>query len=133
MTTATAFDTSADLIIVEALAWGPHGKVQVRLAVDTGAAATTLVPEVMDEIGLSARDGRSRTTVTTAIGQERGYTLRLPRIEALGVVEDNFVVHVFDLESREGIQGMLGLNFLNRLNYEVRSIEGRILAERATP
>ena len=28
------------------------------------------------------------------------------------------------------IQGLLGLNFLRRFNYEVRSEEGRILAER---
>lgn len=31
-----------------------------------------------------------------------------------------------------GIDGLLGLSFLKRFNFEIRSVEGRILVERAT-
>jgi len=51
------------------------------------------------------------------------------RFEALGFGIDAFEINVFDLPSGEA--GLLGLNFLDRFNYEVRSIEGRILVERA--
>ena len=38
-------------------------------------------------------------------------------------------MNVFDLAERYGFDGLLGLNFLSRFNYEIRSAEGRILVE----
>lgn len=90
---------------------------------------TTIKPELADEIGYSARDGRHRTRVRTAIGDEVGYTLRISSLIALGLVESNLDVHVFDLGDSD-IDGLIGLNFLNALNYEVRSAEQRILIEK---
>jgi len=43
---------------------------------------------------------------------------------------DDFRIHVHDLPETLGIQGLLGLSFLRRLNYEIRSAEGRIPAAR---
>jgi predicted aspartyl protease len=127
---STSFDPSGDLIVVAATVSGPLGIAQVRLAVDTGSAATVLVPDVLDELGYSPRDGRGFTTVTTAVGQEQGYLLRVHAIEALGFTEYELPVHVFDLASRIGIDGLIGLNFLERFNYEIRSAEGRIHVQR---
>jgi hypothetical protein len=42
-----------------------------------------------------------------------------------------FRVHVQELPEGWGIDGLIGLGFLRLLNYEVRSLEGRIRAERA--
>jgi hypothetical protein len=42
-----------------------------------------------------------------------------------------FPVHVFDLPEQYGLDGLLGLNFLRKLNYEVRSQEHRVFAEAA--
>jgi hypothetical protein len=44
----------------------------------------------------------------------------------------SFPVHVFDL-GHEDIDGLVGLNFLSELNYEVRSAERRILVEKIEP
>ena len=84
---------------------------------------------MIDEIGYSARDGMAQTSVTTAIGQEHGYLLKVARLEALGVTVTAFPVNVFDLADRYEIEGLIGLNFLRKLNYEIRSEEGRILVE----
>ena len=43
----------------------------------------------------------------------------------LGLAAEDFPVHVFDLGS--DISGLVGLNFLNQVNYEIRSAERRIL------
>ena len=52
----TRFDPAGELIIVGARIWGPHGRpAPLRLVVDTGAAETMIVPEVLDELGFSAR------------------------------------------------------------------------------
>jgi hypothetical protein len=49
------------------------------------------------------------------------------KLEILGFVIDNFVVNVFDLG--HDIDGLVGMNLLNELNYEIRSAEKRIFAE----
>ena len=71
----------------------------------------------------------AQTSVTTAIGQEHGYLLKVARLEALGITLTAFPVHVFDLANRYAIEGLIGLNFLRSFNYEIRSAEGRILVE----
>ncbi len=129
----TVFDPRSDLIIVAAFVSGPRGTTELRLALDTGSAATVIVPDALDALGYSPRDGQQITTVTSAIGQERGYILRLAGFEALGFQEADFPIHVFDLANRYGIEGVIGLNYLDKFNYEVRSAEGRILVERIDP
>lgn len=52
------------------------------------------------------------------------------RFSALGFALTDFRIHVHDLPETLGIQGLLGLSFLRKFNYEIRSEEGRILAVR---
>ena len=42
-------------------------------------------------------------------------------------------VHVQDLPDGWNIEGLIGLSFLRQFNYEIRSLEGRLLVDRATP
>lgn len=63
----------------------------------------------------------------TALGSEEGYFLQVAKFEVLGFEISSFVVNVFDLG--HDIDGLIGMNLLNRLNYEIRSAEKRILAE----
>jgi len=124
----TPFATHRELIIVEGTVTGPLGAMTARLVLDTGAVYTTITPEVADSIGYSARDGIRRTRVRTAIGSEQGYVLAVAEIAVLGLVMQPFTVHVFDL-GHDDIDGLVGLNFLSRLNYEIRSVERRIFVE----
>jgi predicted aspartyl protease len=127
----TPFKVISDLILVPAQAWGPYGHQAVRLALDTGAVSTTLAPKVMDHLGYDVRDGMGITRVVSAVGMEEGYRQRLARFSALGFEVLHFPVHVFDLPEQYGLDGLLGLNFLRKLNYEVRSQEHRVFAEAA--
>jgi hypothetical protein len=58
--------------------------------------------------------------------------LLVKRFSALGFIVPDYRIHVFDLAAGYGIDGLIGLSFLKQFNYEVRSIEGRILVERAS-
>lgn len=127
----TPFEAKRDLIVVAAWAWGPYGELPMRLAVDTGAAATTIRPEMLASLGYNVRDGIGITRVISAIGEEEGYRQRVTRFSALEFDVLDFPVHVFDLHEDHKVDGLLGLNFLRALNYEVRSAERRILAEGA--
>ncbi len=131
--TVTTFDPADDLIIVHARLWGADGQErELRLVVDTGAGPTIIAPELLDELGYSARQHGEQVASTRSIaGREQGYILRVKQLECLGMVEQDFRVYAQDLPSGWDIDGLLGLSFLRLLNYEVRSLEGRILVERA--
>lgn len=129
--TITYFDTTRDLIIIEARVWRSSASVPVFLAIDTGSSETVVAPYVVDDLGYNPRDGEAITRVRSAVGVEHGYTLRVTQFDALGFTLPDFRVHVFDLAAGFGIDGLIGLSFLRQFNYEVRSIEGQIRVERA--
>ena len=125
------FDPDDDLIIVKARVFGRHGSRRLTLALDTAASYTHVTPEIIDELGYSPAEGEAITAVRSAIGRETGYMLRVRRFESLSFGFDDFLIHVHDLPTGFGIDGLLGLSFLKRFNYEIRSTEGRILIEHA--
>jgi predicted aspartyl protease len=127
--TTIEFDPSKKMILVEAAIWGPGGKSPLTLVLDTGAWQTLIVPDVMDDLGFNPREGEVITAVYSAVGKEQGYMIRAPRFSALGFTVTDFSVHVFDLAERYGIDGLLGLSFLSRFNFQVRFAEGLILVE----
>jgi predicted aspartyl protease len=127
----TRIDRSRGLLVVKAQIWGPHCDQTLSLAIDTAAADTVVTPELIDKLGYSPRDGERITTVRTAIGKEHGYSLRVKRFFTLGFAVPDYRINVFDLATGDDIDGLIGLSFLDELNDEVRSKEGRIRVERA--
>jgi predicted aspartyl protease len=67
------FDPAGDLLIVHARVWGPRGGEpdKLRLAIDTGATHSLILPDIIDELGHSPRDGEAITTVRAALGKSR--------------------------------------------------------------
>lgn len=129
----TSFAPLRDLIVVKAKVWGPLGHTDLDLALDTASAHSLILPEHMDELGFNPADGETLTNVYSAVGKEQGYMIKVPRFSALGFTLADFPIHVFELAARYGIDGLLGLSFLHRYNYTVRSAEGLILAEEIPP
>lgn len=127
MELSSPFNFLGELIVVEVRLRGPRS-VSVRNLVDTGAAATTLLPEVIDDLGYSARNGKKPSRVHSAIGEELGYSLYVAEFSALGVTTPNFMVNVFDF-GHEGFDGLLGMNFLRHFNFEVRPSDQKIIVE----
>lgn len=127
----TRYDSSRDLIVVEATVWGPRQRRTLQLILDTGCAECTITPRIAEELGYGSEDSIRRTSVTTALGREHGYLIRVRAFDALGLALENFPVNVFDLAAAENLHGLIGLRFLNELNYEIRARDGVILAERA--
>lgn len=117
-----------ELMLVEAELRGPRSMLAARLVFDTGATATTLIPEFVEDLGYSARDGVRPKKMHTALSEEEGYTLKVAEFSTLGVTTPNFEIHVFDL-GHEGFDGLLGMNFLRHFNFEVRPAEQRIIVE----
>ena len=126
---SSSFVRDRQLIIVEAEVVGPRGRTtDARLVLDTGAAATTLTPQVIEKIGHSPRDGYRKARVHTATGEEHGYWLRVAKFTVLDVTTPNFALTVFPL-GQQDIDGLVGMNFLRHFNFEVRPEERLIHLE----
>ncbi len=127
----TSYDNTFELVVIEAHVGGNATSLDVRLVVDTGCAHTTLRPALAQMLGYGI-DRRVRpSAVRTAIGVEYGYMVRVATLDALGHGFSDVPVHVYELATGDDIDGLLGLSFLNQLNYEIRAREGIIIAERA--
>jgi clan AA aspartic protease (TIGR02281 family) len=126
---SSSFVRDRELIIVEAAVVGPTGRTtEARLVLDTGAAATTLTPRVIEKVGYTRRDGFKKAKVHTAIGEEHGYWLRVAELTVLGVTTPNFALTVFPLGHKD-IDGLVGMNFLRHFNFEIRPTDRQILVE----
>ena len=124
------FDPTIDLIFVKIALFGLRRSSDFHFVLDTACVTTLVTPDTIDWLGYSARDGEHTATVTTALGREPGYLLRVAHLFAFGHRFSDFRVNVHDLADATGIDGLLGLDFLRHFNYEIRSKEGRIRADR---
>jgi predicted aspartyl protease len=127
-----SFFLERELIIVDAKVVGPTTARDARLVLDTGAAATTLVPDIVEEIGYSSGDGFREAKVHTAVGEEKGYWLHVAEFSVFGVTTPNFALAVFSL-GHQDIDGLVGMNFLRHFNFEIRPAERRIFLELIHP
>ena len=110
----TRFDPTRDLIFVEGYVWGPRKGSErlLQLVLDTGAAETIIIPDVLDELGYNPRQGEAITVMRSAVGREAGYLIRATHFACLGHQANDFRVHAHDLPEGWAIDGLIGLSFL---------------------
>jgi clan AA aspartic protease (TIGR02281 family) len=131
MRSESSFEIDGDLIVVDATVVGPGGRDVARFVLDTGSALTTLIPKIAEAIGYTSAHRVARSVVRPAVGEERGYIVRLAQLTALSFTLSDVLVNVADLA--HGIDGLLGMSFLSAFNFEVRVAECRILVEKIAP
>src|SRR5262249_24487915 len=133
MTRITRFNVKKSVIYVTGTVAGTSGEAPIRLVFDTGASPTLIVPRVIEQIGYSPRNAVMVTSVHSPLGKEHGYAVRLARFATLGFSMSNFPVNVLDLSDRDSCDGLVGLNFLRRFNFQVRPKDGCIVLENIAP
>lgn len=109
-------DPARRRIIVEALLHGPHGFVEAYLLVDTGTPVTVVDGEVIHDLGYTARDGigRSRLVGPDDDAASQGWVIAIAALEAFGARHEPYQVHVHDMPRDDGIDGLLGMDWLIR-------------------
>ena len=123
------FERSGDLMTVTARVWRARKYRELLLVIDTGAAATSIEPAILEALGYSSRDALVRTRIATPAGVQHGALFQVDRFSALGVDLPNFVVQALTLADEYGVDGLLGMNFLERFNFTVRPVERQIHLE----
>jgi predicted aspartyl protease len=127
------FERSGDLMIVTARVWGAQEFREVLLVIDTGASATSIEPAILEALGYSSRNAIMRTRVPSPAGVQHGQLFRVSRFYALGTELSSFVVQALALDDEYGVDGLLGMNFLENYNFTVRPRARQIHLEPVEP
>jgi len=99
----------------------------IDLILDTGAVMTLVDTVLIDYLGYSARqDGIKRSTLDGASGRSVGYVIRLPRFRCLGFDVRDFEIACHDMNTRTGVSGLLGMNFLQHFRIDMNYQSGQI-------
>jgi len=123
------FERSGDLMTVKAKVWSAHQYHELLLVIDTAAAATSIEPPILAKLGYSPRDAITRTRVSSPGGVQHGHLLRVSRFQALGADLSSFVVQALAIEDEYGVDGLLGMNFLEKFNFTIRPRDKQIHLE----
>jgi predicted aspartyl protease len=110
-----SFDPDQGAVIVQARLWGPRARAVLRLALDTGATARLVNWDVAVLLGYDPAVSPTRQQITTGSGVEFAPEISVDRVEALGIERQRFPVLCHTLPPSDGVDGLLGLDFLRGL------------------
>lgn len=113
------------LIIIPAFIRGKFNSYDVDLILDTGASLTIIDPALANALGYSQADQIGISTVQSPVGKEKGFRLKLNAFECVGKTIENFEVACHPL-GLQHIDGLLGMNFLERFDFCVYPKKGII-------
>lgn len=90
-------------------------------------------PPILEALGYTSRDAILRTRVPSPGGVQHGHLLRASHFSALGAELPDFVVQALALEDEYGVDGLLGMNFLESYNFTIRPRDLQIHLEPIEP
>ena len=89
----------------------------IRLLIDTGASLTIFTPEVLEQRGIRYQDTGRRSVFNTANGQVEAPVFKLDSLAVGDWQVNQLEIGVLDLGSQPGVDGLLGMNFLNHFQF----------------
>ena len=93
-----------------------HGR-SIRLLIDTGASLTIFTPDVLEQRGIRYQDTGRTGVFNTANGPVRAPIYTLDSLAVGDWHVNHLEIGVLDLGSRSGVDGLLGMNFLNHFQF----------------
>lgn len=111
-----AFRLDHRLILVEVQLSGPRGIFDAEFVLDTGASYTIIDYRLAEHLGYSEKNAVSPSRVSSALGKEEGYRIKIEAIESLGKKFSPFEVACHSLYE-QGVAGLLGMTFLDRFDF----------------
>jgi clan AA aspartic protease (TIGR02281 family) len=93
-----------------------HGR-SIRLLIDTGASLTIFTPDVLEQRGIRYQDTGRTGVFNTANGPVQAPIYKLDSLAVGDWYVSHLEVGVLDLGSGSGLDGLLGMNFLNKFQF----------------
>ena len=120
------FNPLSGLIIIPVRFWGPKGDAIIQMALDTGASQTLINWDIAILLGYDPAAVRKRVKIATASGLEFAPKMTVTKIQALGVVKNNFSLLCHTLPQSTNVEGLLGLDFFRNTVLKLDFIKGHI-------
>ena len=120
------FNPQRGVVLVDAELFGPTNRVQLRLALDTGATKTVIGLGALLAAGYDPALSTSQVRMTTSSGVVFAPLLSAYRLNALGKDRLNFPVVGHTLPSTASMDGLLGLDFFRGHILTLDFVHGQI-------
>lgn len=117
------YDPRKDLVHLPGHVWGPLGEQRLKFAFDPGAYRTIINTRLLDSIGYQANSNSKKISTSSVIGKEWGYTLVVRKLSLLSFEFSNIEIACFDLPEKYEIDGLIGLDFLEKFEVTLRHRE----------
>jgi len=101
------------------------------MAIDTGARITLITPRVAEEVGLDWAAVGPRVQLVGVTGVTNAVEVQLKRVFLMGLGVDNVRAICYPLPPRLGLDGILGLNFLQYFNLDINHDTETVTVERS--
>ena len=120
-----SFDSATEVVGIPLHRSGNHFIVDarpargrsIRLLIDTGASLTIFTPDVLEQRGIRYQDTGRTGVFNTANGSVEAPIVKLDSLTVGEWQVDQLEIGVLDLGSRVGVDGLLGMNFLNHFQF----------------
>jgi predicted aspartyl protease len=102
---------------------------ELRMVLDTGASHTTIDSNALHLLGYDLSDRVDCVQIETANGIIETDVFEVKKFKSLGIEKENFQVQVYDFLAHSifsDYNGLLGLDFLEGLNFCIRTRENEI-------
>jgi predicted aspartyl protease len=109
------YDASKDLVHLPGTIYGPVAKHYVKFIFDPGAYRTIISTSLIDEVGYQATSNSKQVSSGSIAGREHGYTVVVSKLSILSFEFSDIEIASFDLPPQYGVDGLLGLDLLEKL------------------
>ncbi len=109
-----SYDLNQNVILLPGRIHGPLGNRNVTFVFDPGAYRTIISTDLTDSLGYGSNKMSKKIRTGSIIGIEMGYTLIINQISILNFEFKNIEVACFDLPEQYDIDGLLGLDILEK-------------------
>jgi len=115
------------LLSIRAFIEDTAGKAYPRLLLDTGSAYTLISQEILESIGCSPALPKRTQRIITGSGYEIVPIVSVNKFHCLGNILHNFETFAHTLPFGAYVDGLLGMDFLNKFRVEIRIYSGEIV------
>jgi len=96
-------------------------EIRPAMAIDTGARVTVIAPRLAEEVGIELARLEPNVELFGVAGSAWAVEVQLRRVSILGLAVENVRAICHPLPPRLGLDGILGLNFLEHFNPSIHS------------
>jgi predicted aspartyl protease len=121
------FRSTDGLVRVPVVVLAPRARARLRFVVDPGTARTIVAERRAVHLGLTRAVATRRSRVSSVLGAEEGWVVRVDSLEALGWCRQDFDVACHRFAEGADVDGLLGADFFAELvltiNYAASTVD----------